>query len=328
MDDELTVKIIDFDQDKKRVSLGLKQLTPHPWENIQSQYPEGSSVSGKVVSMTNYGAFIEIKPGIEGLIHVSEMSWTKHIKNPSELYSLGDIIDAKVLAIDVDERKISLGAKQLQPDPWDEIEEKYIPGNLVKGKVINLTQFGAFIELEEGIDGLIHVSDLSWTKIVRHPKEILGKDEEIEVRILEVSRESRRISLGIKQIEDDPWPKLSKAFQSGKKVEGEIVRVLDKGIILGLEHDVEGIIPFSRQTKRNKKSISSQYKIGHKMSAVVMEIKSDDKKVILFVEELSGEKSSERDNVKQFLDNQSEPVGEKIEIPTEDLDQASDINED
>ena len=328
MDDELTVKIIDFDQDKKRVSLGLKQLTPHPWENIQSQYPEGSSVSGKVVSMTNYGAFIEIKPGIEGLIHVSEMSWTKHIKNPSELYSLGDTIDAKVLAIDVDERKISLGAKQLQPDPWDEIEEKYIPGNLVKGKVINLTQFGAFIELEEGIDGLIHVSDLSWTKIVRHPKEILGKDEEIEVRILEVSRESRRISLGIKQIEDDPWPKLSKAFQSGKKVEGEIVRVLDKGIILGLEHDVEGIIPFSRQTKRNKKSISSQYKIGHKMSAVVMEIKSDDKKVILFVEELSGEKSSERDNVKQFLDNQSEPVGEKIEIPTEDLDQASNINED
>jgi len=328
IEDTLTVKIIDFDKEKKRVSLGLKQLTPHPWENIQSQYPEGSSVSGKVVSMTNYGAFIEIKPGIEGLIHVSEMSWTKHIKNPSELYSLGDIIDAKVLAIDVDERKISLGAKQLQPDPWDEIEEKYIPGNLVKGKVINLTQFGAFIELEEGIDGLIHVSDLSWTKIVRHPKEILGKDEEIEVRILEVSRESRRISLGIKQIEDDPWPKLSKAFQSGKKVEGEIVRVLDKGIILGLEHDVEGIIPFSRQTKRNKKSISSQYKIGHKMSAVVMEIKSDDKKVILFVEELSGEKSSERDNVKQFLDNQSEPVGEKIEIPTEDLDQASNINED
>ena len=328
MDDTLTVKIIDFDQDKKRVSLGLKQLTPHPWENIQSQYPEGSSVSGKVVSMTNYGAFIEIKPGIEGLIHVSEMSWTKHIKNPSELYSLGDTIDAKVLAIDVDERKISLGAKQLQPDPWDEIEEKYIPGNLVKGKVINLTQFGAFIELEKGIDGLIHVSDLSWTKIVRHPKEILGKNEEIEVRILEVSRESRRISLGIKQIEDDPWPGLSKTFQSGKKVEGEIVRVLDKGIILGLEHDVEGIIPFSRQIKRNKKSISSKYKIGDKMSAVVMEIKSDDKKVILFVEELSGEKSSEKDNVKQFLDNQSEPVGEKIEIPIEDLDQASDINED
>ena len=328
MDDTLTVKIIDFDQDKKRVSLGLKQLTPHPWENIKSQYPEGSSVSGKVVSMTNYGAFIEIEPGIEGLIHVSEMSWTKHIKNPSELYSLGDTIDAKVLAIDVDERKISLGAKQLQPDPWDEIEEKYIPGNLVKGKVINLTQFGAFIELEEGIDGLIHVSDLSWTKIVRHPKEILGRDEVVEVQILEVSRESRRISLGLKQIEEDPWPGLSKIFKSGKKVEGEIVRVLDKGIILGLEHDVEGIIPFSRQTKRNKKSISSKYKTGHKMSAVVMEIKSDDKKVILFVEELSGEKFSERGSVKQFLDNQSEPVGEKIEIPTEDLDQASDTNED
>ena len=328
LDETLSIKIIDYDKEKQRVSLGLKQLMPHPWENVEKNYPIGSNVKGKIVSLTNYGAFVELEAGVEGLIHVSEMSWTRHIKNASEMYSIGEEIKAGVLSIDTDERKISLGVKQLEPDPWDEIEEKYIPGNLVKGKVINLTQFGAFIELEEGIDGLIHVSDLSWTKIVRHPKEILGKNEEIEVRILEVSRESRRISLGIKQIEDDPWPGLSKTFQSGKKVEGEIVRILDRGIILGLEHDVEGIIPFSRQSKRNKKSISSKYKIGDKMSAVVMEIKSDDKKVILFVEELSGEKSSEKDNVKQFLDNQSEPVGEKIEIPTEDLDQASDINED
>ena len=320
LDDTLTVKIIDFDEEKRRVSLGLKQLTPHPWENIKTDYPEGSTVKGKVVSMTNYGAFIEIKPGIEGLIHVSEMSWTRHIKNPSEIYALSDIVEAKVLSIDPDQRKISLGAKQLLPDPWDEIEEKYIPGNSVKGKVINLTQFGAFIELEEGIDGLIHVSDLSWTKIVRHPKEILEKTQDLEVRILEVSRENRRISLGLKQLEDDPWPELSKTFESGKEIEGEIIRILDKGIILSLQNDVEGIVPFGRQVKKNKKSVISKYKIGEKINAVVMEIKPEDKKVILFVEELGGDKSTSKDDVQEFLDNQIGPVGEKIEIPNKKPD--------
>ena len=320
IDDTLTVKIIDFDEEKKRVSLGLKQLTPHPWENIKTDYPEGTTVKGKVVSMTNYGAFIEIEPGIEGLIHVSEMSWTRHIKNPSEIYALSDIVEAKVLSIDPDQRKISLGAKQLLPDPWDEIEEKYIPGNSVKGKVINLTQFGAFIELEEGIDGLIHVSDLSWTKIVRHPKEILEKTQDLEVRILEVSRENRRISLGLKQLEDDPWPELSKTFESGKEIEGEIIRILDKGIILSLQNDVEGIVPFGRQVKKNKKSVISKYKIGEKINAVVMEIKPEDKKVILFVEELGGDKSTSKNDVQEFLDNQIEPVGEKIEIPNKKPD--------
>ena len=320
LDDTLTVKIIDFDEEKRRVSLGLKQLTPHPWENIKTDYPEGSTVKGKVVSMTNYGAFIEIEPGIEGLIHVSEMSWTRHIKNPSEIYALSDIVEAKVLSIDPDQRKISLGAKQLLPDPWDEIEEKYIPGNSVKGKVINLTQFGAFIELEEGIDGLIHVSDLSWTKIVRHPKEILEKTQDLEVRILEVSRENRRISLGLKQIDDGPWPELSKTFESGKEIEGEIIRILDKGIILSLQNDVEGIVPFGRQVKKNKKSVISKYKIGEKINAVVMEIKPEDKKVILFVEELGGNKSTSEDDVQEFLDNQIEPVGEKIEIPNKKPD--------
>ena len=320
LDDTLTVKIIDFDEEKRRVSLGLKQLTPHPWENIKTDYPEGSTVKGKVVSMTNYGAFIEIEPGIEGLIHVSEMSWTRHIKNPSEIYALSDIVEAKVLSIDPDQRKISLGAKQLLPDPWDEIEEKYIPGNSVKGKVINLTQFGAFIELEEGIDGLIHVSDLSWTKIVRHPIEILEKTQDLEVRILEVSRDNRRISLGLKQMEDDPWPELSKTFESGKEIEGEIIRILDKGIILSLQNDVEGIVPFGRQVKKNKKSVISKYKIGEKINAVVMEIKPEDKKVILFVEELGGDKSTSKDDVQEFLDNQIEPVGEKIEIPNKKPD--------
>ena len=323
MDDTLSVKIIDFDQEKKRVSLGLKQLTPHPWENVATQYPEGSKITGKIVSMTNYGAFVEIEPGIEGLVHVSEMSWTRHVKNPSEMFTLGDEVEAVVLSIDTEERKISLGSKQLQDDPWDAIEEKYIVGKDVKGKVINLTQFGAFIELEEGIDGLIHVSDLSWTRIIRHPKELLEKGKKIEVKILEVSRESRRISLGLKQMQDDPWPELSKTFESGKKVEGEIVRILEKGIILLLDHEVEGIVPFSKKIKKNRKSLLSEYKVGQKISAVVIEIKPDDKKVILFIDELGGDKSSTNEDIQQFLDSQNEPAGEKIEIPSN-----SDINDD
>ena len=285
LDDTLTVKIIDFDKDKKRVSLGLKQLTPHPWENVEESYPEGTKISGKIVSMTNYGSFIEIEPGIEGLIHVSEMSWTQHVKNPSEMFSLGDEIEAIVLAVDTEERKISLGVKQLQADPWDQIEEKYIVGTVVKGKIINVTQFGAFVELEDGIDGLIHVSDLSWTKIVRHPKEIIEKGKEVEVRVLEVSRDNRRIALGLKQIKDDPWPELVKQFETGKEVEGDVVRVLDKGIILMLDHDVEGIIPFDRQTKRQRKALPLKYKPGQKISSVVMEVRPEDKKVILFLEE-------------------------------------------
>ena len=317
LDDSLTVKIIDFDKDKKRVSLGLKQLTPHPWENVKESYPKDTKISGKIVSMTNYGAFVEIEPGIEGLIHVSEMSWTRHVKNPSEMFSLGDEIEAIVLAVDTEERKISLGAKQLQADPWDQIEEKYIVGTIVKGKIINVTQFGAFVELEDGIDGLIHVSDLSWTRIIRHPKEIIDKGKKVEVRVLEISRDNRRIALGLKQIKDDPWPELVKQFETGKEVEGEVVRVLDKGIILMLDHNVEGIIPFSRQTKRQRKALSLKYKPGQKISSVVMEVKPEDKKVVLFMEELSNDQLSKKDDVQDYLNNQESPATEKIEIPTE-----------
>jgi len=326
MEDTLTVKVIDFDNEKKRVSLGLKQLTPHPWETVETDFPQGGKVKGKVVSMTNYGAFIEIKSGIEGLIHVSEMSWTRHIKNPSELYSLGDEVEAVVLSIDTEERKISLGAKQLTDDPWDKIEEKYGIGTSVEGKVINLTQFGAFVELEEGIDGLIHVSDFSWTKVVKHPREMIEKDQKVEVRILEVSRESRRISLGIKQLIEDPWPELVKNFETGSVHEGEIVKILDKGIILVLQQDIEGIIPFGRQTKKQRKEITQKYNVGQKVSGSVMEVKPENKKVILFSEELS-DKNIQKDEIKDFLDNQEQPAGERIEIPenlSEDIESNSD----
>ena len=326
MDDKITVKVIEYDEERKRVSLGLKQLTPHPWDDVEIKYPMGNVVKGKVVSLTNYGCFIELEPGIEGLIHVSEISWTKHIKNPSEQYSMGDKVEAKVLSIDADERKISLGVKQLTPDPWDEIEEKFKVSSVQKGKIQNLTQFGAFVELEEGIDGLIHVSDLSWTKIIKHPKEVVEKSQEVEVRILEVSRENRRISLGYRQVQDDPWPEIVEYYDAGKEVSGQIIRVLEKGIIIQLEMDVEGIIPFGKMSKRDRRAMAGQYEIGANLSGIVMKVSPEDKKVILYKEELAGaggtSPASAVDEVKNYLKNQDSGTGEKLEFPEELLEQA------
>ena len=316
LDETITVKIIDYDRDKQRISLGLKQLTPHPWDNVADKYPEGTKINGKIVSMKNYGAFVELEPGVEGLIHVSEISWTRHVKNPSEIYSMDEEVEAVVLGVDSDERKISLGIKQLQDDPWDALQDKFTIGEVHKGKVINLTQFGAFVELEEGIEGLVHISDLSWTTVVRHPKEFVEKDQEIEVRILEISRENRRISLGVKQVGDDPWPEIVKEFASGKEVEGEIIRVLEKGIILKLDKGIEGIIPFSRKSKKERKSLMGKYEKGGTLKGVVMEVRPDDKKIVLLSEEVgTSNKADVLDDVQSFLDSQDAPAGEKIEIP-------------
>ena len=327
LNDKITVKVIEYDLERKRVSLGLKQLTPHPWENIETKFPIGDVVKGKVVSLTNYGCFIELEPGIEGLIHHSEISWTKHIKNPSEQYSMGDEVNAKVLSIDIEDRKISLGVKQLTPDPWDKIEEKYMVGTVHNVTIKNLTQFGAFAELEEDIDGLIHISDMSWTKVVRHPKEIVEKDQSLEIRILEVSRENRRISLGLRQVADDPWPDIVNYFESGKEVSGKIIRILDKGIITLLERDVEGIIPFGKMSKKDRRNLASQYEVGANLSGIVMKVSPEDKKVILYKEELTGsiKRASANDEVKQYLSNQKTDSGEKLELPQELIDLASQV---
>jgi len=326
LNDDITVKVIEYDAERKRVSLGLKQLTPHPWEDVDIKYPIGATVKGTIVSLTNYGAFIEIEPGVEGLIHVSEISWTRHIKNPSEEYSMGEKVEAKVISIDSDERKISLGVKQLTPDPWDEIEKEFEIGSKYSGKVQNLTQFGAFVELKEGIDGLVHVSDLSWTRVVRHAKNVLEKGQEIDVIVLEVSRDNRKISLGMKQIQDDPWPNIIEYFESGKEVSGEIIRILDKGIIIQLEMDVEGIIPFGKMSKKDRRSLASQYEIGANLSGIVMKVSPEDKKIILFKEELAGGGSAQSatDEVKDYLNNQKIDTGDKIDIPQELLDNAKD----
>ena len=239
---------------------------------------------------------------------------------------MGDKVEAKVLSIDSDERKISLGVKQLTPDPWDEIEEKFKVGSIQNGKIQNLTQFGAFVELEEGIDGLIHVSDLSWTKIIKHPKEVLEKSQEVDVRILEVSRENRRISLGYRQTQDDPWPEIVDFYNSGKEVSGQIIRVLEKGIIIQLEMDVEGIIPFGKMSKRDRRAKAGQFEIGANLSGIVMKVSPDDKKVILYKEELAGagglKAASANDEVKSYLKNQDTGTGEKLEFPEELLEQA------
>ena len=324
LDETISIKIIDYDESKQRVSLGLKQLMPHPWENVQDTYPIGTKVKGKIVSLTNYGAFVELEAGVEGLIHVSEMSWTRHIKNASEIYSIAEEVNAQVLAIDKDDRKISLGIKQLEPDPWDDIQERYIIGTLHKGKIINITQFGVFVELEDGIEGLIHVSDLSWTKIVRHPKEMIQKDEDIEVSIIEVSREKRKISLGLKQISEDPWPDLIKKYETGKEVTGEIIKILDKGIILQLDDDVEGIVPFSARSSKGRKEKLSKYNSGDKITGLVMEVKPEDKKIVIYIDDLSDKNnSSSKGDVEEYLSGQDQPAAQKIEIPDELTEKSS-----
>jgi small subunit ribosomal protein S1 len=324
LDETISIKIIDYDESKQRVSLGLKQLMPHPWENVEDTYPIGSKVKGKIVSLTNYGAFVELEAGVEGLIHVSEMSWTRHIKNASEIYSIAEEVNAEVLSIDKDDRKISLGVKQLGPDPWDNIQERYIIGTLHKGKIINITQFGVFVELEDGIEGLIHVSDLSWTKIIRHPKEMVQKDEDIEVSIIEVSREKRKISLGLKQISEDPWPDLIKKYETGKEVTGEIIKILDKGIILQLDGDIEGIVPFGARSSKGRKEKLSKYNSGDKITGLVMEVKPEDKKIVIYIDDLSDKNNSNsKGDVEEYLSGQDQPAAQKIEIPDELTEESS-----
>ncbi|NIS38763.1 30S ribosomal protein S1, partial [Candidatus Saccharibacteria bacterium] len=245
LDQEIDVMILDFDENKSRISLGLKQLKPHPWENIAEEFPVGSKVKGKVVSLTDYGAFVELKHGIEGLIHVSEMSWSHHIKNPSQVLKEGDEVEAVLLSIEPEERKISLGLKQLYPDPWENIEDKYPVGSKHKGVVRNLTPFGAFVELEEGVDGLVHISDLSWTRKVRHPSEVIRKGEEIEVVVLDINKDERRIALGHKQVEPNPWDTFEESYQNGTETSGKVVRLIDKGVIVSLPLGVDAFVPLN-----------------------------------------------------------------------------------
>ncbi len=319
--EQVTVKVIDFDIEKVRVSLGMKQLQPEPWIGIDEKYPVDSIIEGKIVNMMNYGAFIQLEEGVEGLIHISEMSWTRHIKHPSDMFKVGDKVDAKILNIDTDEKKISLGIKQLQDNPWDTIESKFEVGSDHEGIVRNLTQFGAFIELEEGIDGLVHISDMSWVKQVRHPKEIVQKGDTIKVRILEVSAEDRRLALGIKQIEANPWENIKNDFTSGKVVNGTILKVLDKGIIFDLGEGLEGIVPLKRMKKHEKNQILTNFKEGDSHEVTVQEVDEEYKKIIIMMDlGLDGLEGDDEAEPEMVVD-EAEP--EKLEIPQEVIDQIS-----
>ena len=292
LDQTINVVVLDFDQEKKRISLGYKQLQPHPWENIQDKYPVGTKVVGKVVSLADYGAFVEIEKGIEGLIHISEMSWTQHIKHPSQVVSMGQMVDAVILSLDKDAKKLSLGIKQLEPDPWLTLMQKYPVGSRHKGVVRNLTNFGVFVELEQGVDGLVHISDLSWTKKVRHPGEIVKKGDELEVVILGVDVDQRRISLGHKQIEDNPWDKFGDNYRVGTEVEGKIVRIIEKGVIVELPLGVDGFVPISQLAVGQVKNIADKFKVGDVLPLKVVEFEKDSKKIVLSaVEFLKGKES-------------------------------------
>jgi len=292
LDQTINVVVLDFDQEKKRISLGYKQLQPHPWENIQDKYPVGTKVVGKVVSLADYGAFVEIEKGIEGLIHISEMSWTQHIKHPSQVVSMGQMVDAIILSLDKDAKKLSLGIKQLEPDPWMNLMQKYPVGSRHKGVVRNLTNFGVFVELEQGVDGLVHISDLSWTKKIRHPGEIVKKGDQIEVVILSVDVDQRRISLGHKQMDDNPWDKFGESYRVGTEIEGKIVRIIEKGVIVELPLGVDGFVPVSQLATTPVKNIADKFKVEDVLPLKVVEFDKDSKKIVLSVAEYLKDKES------------------------------------
>jgi small subunit ribosomal protein S1 len=283
LDQTVNVVVLDFDQEKKRISLGMKQLMPHPWENIELKYPVRTKVQGKVVSLTDYGAFVEIEKGIEGLIHISEMSWTQHVKHPSQMVSMGQIVNAVILSLDKEGKKISLGMKQLEPDPWMNLMHKYPVGSRHTGSVRNLTNFGVFVELEEGVDGLVHISDLSWTKKIRHPGEVVKKGDKIDVVILSIDVEQRRISLGHKQIQDNPWDVFETTYKVGTSVDGKIVRLIEKGVIVELPLGVDGFVPLSQLSQTPVKNISESFHVDDPIPLQVIEFDKDNKKIVLSV---------------------------------------------
>ena len=295
LDEKINVVILDFDDDKKRIALGLKQLTPHPWDALDANLKVGDKVKGRVVVMADYGAFIEIAPGVEGLIHVSEMSWTQHLRSAQDFMKVGDEVEAVVLTLDREERKMSLGIKQLKPDPWENIETKYPVGSQHTAKVRNFTNFGVFAEIEEGVDGLIHISDLSWTKKIKHPSEITQIGADIQVQVLEIDKENRRLSLGHKQLEENPWDVFETIFTVGSIHEGTVVELVDKGAVISLPYGVEGFATPKHLVKED----GTQAQADEKLEFRVIEFNKDSKRIIVshskvYEEEKGGSDASEK----------------------------------
>ncbi len=282
---EIEVKVLDFEEQRERISLGLKQLQAYPWDNVDERYPEDAVVRGRVVSITNYGAFVELERGVEGLIHISEMSWTRHIKHPSKVVSIGDEVDVMVLKIDKENEKISLGLKQCESDPWVTLIERYPVGSVIEGKVRNLTDFGAFVEVEDGIDGLVHISDMSWTRRVRHPKEMLKRGDSVQVQILDIDTSKRRISLGIKQMTENPWPVLAEEYPVGHTLEGKISRMLDHGVIVEMGEDLEGFVPIGHLGIPKLDKPQYYFKDGEQTDLKVIKMDVENRRIVLSIAE-------------------------------------------
>lgn len=328
----ITVKILNFDIEKERVSLGMKQLTEDPWLTASEKYSVGSRITGKIVSLTDYGAFVELEEGVEGLIHVSEMSWTRKIHHPSKIVSVNEEVEAVVLNIQAESRRISLGMKQVVANPWDLISEKYPVGTTIEGRIKNITDFGLFVGIDEGIDGLVHISDISWTKRIKHPSELYKKGDMIHAVVLDIEKENERFSLGIKQMQEDPWESAEKRYEVGKEITGTITNVTDFGVFVELEEGVEGLIHVSEISKEKVKTPMDKFKIGDVITSKVMNINKDERRIALSIKRLDIENDKEllseyvsnlrpptstfgemlRDNLQEKLNGSQTDEGDKI----------------
>ena len=302
--DKIKVKVLSFDREKERVSLGIKQLTPDPWSKVEEKYPVGTRISGKVVSLTDYGAFVEVEQGVEGLIHVSEMSWTRKVRHPSQLLSVGNTVDSVILNLDIPKKRISLGIKQVEPNPWDVIEEKYPVGTTIEGKIKNITDFGIFIGIDEGIDGLVHISDISWTKRIKHPSELYKKGQEVQAVVLNIDKKNERFSLGIKQLNPDPWELIPEKYKPGTRVTGTITNVTDFGIFLELEEGIEGLVHISEISGDKRGNPLSRFQIDDVIQARVLNVSREDKKIGLSIKKL--DENNEKNVLNSYLDNHNE----------------------
>jgi small subunit ribosomal protein S1 len=280
---EIDVVVLDVNQEKERVSLGLKQKMTNPWDDIETKFPVGTKISGKVVNLVSYGAFVELEPGVEGLVHVTELSWTKRITRPHDVLKQGQEVEAVVLAVNIEEQKISLGIRQLETNPWDSALENYPPGTKITGKIRNLTSYGAFIELEEGIDGMIHVSDISWTRKINHPSEVLKKGDEVEAVVLEIDKENQRISMGLKQLSEDPWENIDSFYKVGDLVTGKVSKLASFGAFVGLAHDIDGLVHISQVSEDRVDKIKNALDVGQEVTARVIKIDRADRRIGLSI---------------------------------------------
>jgi small subunit ribosomal protein S1 len=322
--DPIKVKILNLDLENERVSLGMKQLNEDPWNAASEKYPVGSRVIGRVVSLTDYGAFIELEEGIEGLIHVSEMSWTRKVRHPSKVVSVGDEVEAVVLDIKPENRRISMGMKQVVPNPWDVISEKYPIGTTIEGKIKNITDFGLFIGIDEGIDGLVHISDISWTRRIKHPSELYKKGDVVQAIVLDIEKENERFSLGIKQLQDDPWASVSERYEVGKEITGTVTNLTDFGIFVELEEGIEGLVHVSEISKEKIKTPTEKFKIGDIISARVMNINTDERRIGLSIKRLEIE--DEQSLLSEYVNNMGQATSTFGEILRENLQEK--LNED